>query len=74
MYECKNYNEKICLNYNKENSLIDSIINKINFNTLSVFLHRTPIEEIYRKIYGYYKLKKNSETKKMKIGSIERSF
>ena len=72
LYECKNYNEKICLNYNKENSLIDSIINKINFNTLSVFLHRTPIEEIYRKIYGYYKLKKNSETKKMKIGSIER--
>ena len=48
---------KNCLNYNKENSLIDSIINKL-ISILCQFFFRTPIEEIYRKIYGYYKLKK----------------
>ena len=63
LYECKNYNEKICLNYNKENSLMIQLLIKL-ISILCQFSSQNPIEEIYRKIYGYYKLKKNSETKK----------
>lgn len=72
LYECINYNEKICLSYNQKASFLDSIINKINFNILSVFLYRTPVEKMYRKVHKYFNDIKISSSKGIKLGTIER--
>lgn len=73
LYKCKNYNEKICLEYiKKKDSKIKFFTNKININTLSVFLDRTPIEEIIRTYYNYSSKVKKANSIKIKNGSIER--
>ena len=72
LYECVKYNEKICLNYNQKIPFINYIINKINFNILSTFLYRTPIEQIYRSLYEYFSIKRISSLKEIKLGTIER--
>ena len=49
-YNCKIYNENLCIEYNDQKSNNNFFSKNINFYLLKIFLENTPIQELY-KIY-----------------------